>query len=148
VSNGLRTLLKKFLLFVSSVFIVAMGQPAHLPFLGPLAAIFGFALIFRFLFDVHNVKKRFYWGTAWFFLVQLFQLYWSTSHPYAYIYPVWVICSAMFGAQFGLMAIFLTRQRIQSLVGIVFFPAFWVLMEWLRLFLFSGISWGRFSFFS
>ncbi len=118
-----------------------MGQPAHLPFLGLLAAMFGFALIFRFLFDIHNVKKRFYWGTAWFFLVQLFQLYWSTSHPYAYIYPVWVICSAIFGAQFGLMAIFLTRQRIQSLAGIVFFPAFWVIMEWLRLFLFSGISW-------
>ncbi len=120
---------------------MALGQPAHIPIFGPLAAVFGFALIFLFLFDIHSAKKRFYWGWLWFSLVQLFQLSWSTTHPYAYIYPLWITLSAMFGAQFGLMAIFLTRQRLQSVTGLLFFPAFWVVMEWMRLFLFSGISW-------
>lgn len=134
-------MLKKLILFVSSFIIVSLGQPAHVPWFGPLAAVFGFALIFWFLIDIPTPKKRFYWGWAWCTLVQLFQLSWSITHPYAYIYPLWLGLSALFGAQFGVMAIYLTRERLQTVFGVFFFPAFWVLMEWARLFLLSGFSW-------
>lgn len=44
------------------------------------------------------------------------------------------------GIQFGCLGIFITRERIKSLPSVLALAGFYTLMEWSRLFLFSGFS--------
>ncbi|MEM1282087.1 MAG: apolipoprotein N-acyltransferase [Chlamydiota bacterium] len=133
--------LKKIILSLLSFVIIAFGQPALLWWMGPIAASIGFALFWLTTFDVNDSAVRFFRGLFWFFSVQLVQLYWFVSHPYAYIYPVYLGLCLMMGIQFGLLTSFVTREKLTALKGIVAVAAFWVVMEWSRLFILSGFSW-------
>ncbi len=132
---------KKITLSILSFVIVAFGQPALLWWLGPLAATIGFALFWGTVIDVEDPKIRFFRGAIWFFCVQLVQLYWFISHPYAYIYPVYLIICMVMGLQFGLVTSFVTKENLSSVKGVLGVTALWVIMEWVRLFVLSGFSW-------
>lgn len=124
---------------VISFLIVAFGQPAWISWLGSLAAILGYALFFRVLMDIPTAKKRFWLATAWYACVQAIQLSWLLSHPFIYIYFVFPIFTFLLGLQFGLLSFLLpthnpTFTRVLSVSGV------WVLLEWVRLFVFSGYS--------
>ena len=134
---------KKSALFIISFIMVAFGQPAYSGFLGVLSAIFGFAIFFKFLIEQPTKKKRFIWGTVWFTLIQIVNLFWLTSHPFLYIYAVLAIISTLFGLQFGLLALFVTQENVKKISKILALSAFWVLLEWSRLFIFSGHSWNQ-----
>jgi apolipoprotein N-acyltransferase len=73
--------------------------------------------------------------------VQLIQLSWSLTHPYLYIYPIWLTMSGLFGAQFGLLTALMTKERVMKWSGPLFFASLWTLFEWSHLFILSGISW-------
>lgn len=121
-------------LSLTSLFIVAFGQPARSPLLGIFAACIGYALFWRVLLCYENSKKRFFLSAYWFTAVQLIQLSWMISHPFYYILGPYFIFAALQGVQFGLIGLFITPQNISRIVKILSIAAFWVLMEWSRLF--------------
>lgn len=129
------------LLTAGSFIIVAFGQPAWSFICSFFAGIFAFALFWRVLLDYSDPKKRFILGTAWFLSVQMVQLSWFISHPYWYIYTIYLLLSFMIGAQFGILSLFITPQHISRFSHLFAIASFWTLCEWGRLFLLSGYSW-------
>lgn len=139
--------LAQVLLAALSFLLVAFGQPAWSPLAGLVAAACGYALIWRVVIAHPSRKGRFWIGTAWYCAVQLFQLYWFTSHPYAYIYSVYLFLGITTGIEFGILSRFITPELFSSkkllpgMVRLLPLPALWVLFEWSRLFALSGFSW-------
>ena len=131
----------KFSLYVLSFIIVAFGQPAWSWSLGLLAAVCGYAIFWLALLNESFYKRRFWIATLWFMGVQLVQLSWLNTHPYSYIYAVYFLFSFLMGVQFGVLGLFITRQKCQYISNLLGIAALWTLMEWSRLFVFSGFSW-------
>ena len=131
-------LLSRFLL---SLLIVSFGQPLWSSWLSILAALCGYALFWSGIVQQTNGSRRFWIATLWFTLVQLVQLFWLTSHPYAYIYAVYLTLAFGMGLQFGLLTLCLTPQRLQSFSFILAMAGLWSLFEWMRLFLLAGFTW-------
>ncbi len=129
-----------FLKILLSFIIVAFGLPSFSSILSVFSTIFGFALFFSVLLEVPSAKKRFWYATIWFACVQAVQLYWLVSHPYSYIYGLYLVLSLGVGLQFGLLAIFITRERMQQWPTVFGVAGLYTLFEWLRLFVFSGYS--------
>ncbi len=77
---------------------------------------------------------------GWYAAVQIVQLSWFISHPYAYIYVVLVLLAWILGAQCGLVALWITPKTFKSRISLSALAALWVLLEWSRLFIFSGLS--------
>ncbi len=138
--------LKEFckpVIFLLSLALVALGQPARIGWLGAMAALFGFALFFAGIPPSLSKKRRFSWGTFWFTVVQLIQLSWMTSIEFQgyYILLVYFLLSLGMGFQFGLLTIALPPAGRISLVHILSCAALWTLLEWIRLFFICGFSW-------
>lgn len=128
------------LLLFLSFLIVAFGQPAWVPYLGILSAVAGFSLFFRVLLGIPEAYKRFWVGTVWFACVQMIQLSWLLTHPFSYIYGLFLFLTFGVGAQMGLFALLLTKARIHHWAGIISLASLWTLLEWTRLFFLSGFS--------
>jgi len=133
------SLIKYIFLFVISLLIVSFGQPAWNGWIAPIAATIGYALFWKILLNVHVVKQRFFLGTIWFTIVQLIQLSWFIAHPFSYIYAVYVILSLLIGVQFGLLCIWVTSETLRQYKAMLALAASWVLLEWSRLLVFSGL---------
>lgn len=132
---------KQIILCLVSWLIVAFGQPAWNVYFGIFASAIGYALFWRVLLCYPSKKERFYLATSWFTLVQLVQLSWFISHPYYYIFSVYFIVSLLMGIQFGLLGIFIDLNHLRRFVSLLAIAGLWVLFEWSRLFLLSGLSW-------
>lgn len=130
--------LKRSLFFFLSLIIVSFGQPAFISYFGIFSSLFGFSLFFNLLLSLNTKKEKFKIGFFWFFLVQLVQLSWFISHPYSYIYLVYIIIAAIMAFQFGLTSLLITQERILSISAIFGIASFWTIMEWIRLFILSG----------
>lgn len=133
--------MKNIFFIVLSFIIVAFGQPAWQPYFGLVAAAIGYALFWRILLDIESNKSRFWLATAWFMGIQMIQLSWFISHPYLYIYILWVLLSFLFSLPFGGIALLMQRDKVTKLKTILLVPALWVLFEWSKLFILSGFSW-------
>lgn len=131
----------KIALFIASLIIVALGQPATYGWLGLFAAGLGYAGIWRVMLSVRTTAQRFWTATIWYTLVQMIQLNWAISHPYLYIYMVWFTSSFVMGLQFGIISLLISPNRLFQLRYNFAVAAGWTLMEWLRLFILSGSSW-------
>lgn len=121
--------------------LVAFGQPAWCWWLGLLASVGGYALLWHVLLDIESGKKRFWTATAWFTAVQAVQLSWLLAHPFYYIYAVHLLLSLVIGLQFGVMGYCITRERIRNVFAIVGLAGLWTLLEWTRIFWVSGFPW-------
>jgi apolipoprotein N-acyltransferase len=139
--------LNQWILGLASFFLVAFGQPAWFPINGLVSAAVGFALFWRLLLAYPLAKHRFYLGAIWFCAIQLVQLSWFISHPYWYIYSVYLFLAILQGLQFGIIAIlirpelFAQKKLMHSALGLLAIAALWTLFEWSRLFPLSGSSW-------
>lgn len=120
--------------------LCAFGQPLWSPWAAMAAGAGAYALFFSVALALPP-SKRFLLGTAWFSAVQLVQLAWMVSHPFLYIYAVYLLLSLALGCQWGFLTMLLTEVRILKWRGVLFLAALWTLMEWSRLFLLSGFSW-------
>ncbi|MBT3394019.1 MAG: apolipoprotein N-acyltransferase [Waddliaceae bacterium] len=132
--------MRKASIVVISFVVVAFGQPAWVPWLGLVAAVCGYALLWRSLSSVGSKKRRFFVASSWFCCVQLIQLSWMTSIEYVGggLIVAYLLLSIMMGLQFGVVSFFVEIDKKVRTFLIV--PALWVLMEWMRLFLFSGFT--------
>lgn len=118
----------KLVNFIVSFLIVALGQSAWVPWLGPVAAACGYALLWR-------STTRFWPTTLWFTAVQLVQISWLATldyMPFAMVF-VYLALAFLLGLQFGWVSR-LTHRPLALAGG-------WVLLEWSRLFLFAGFPW-------
>lgn len=131
----------KVFLGVLSLCIVAFGQPAWSTWMSVVASAVGFALFWISIESIQRYKTRFWVGTAWFMCVQLIQLSWALSHPYSYIYPLWLTVSFIFGAQFGFVNGWLKSDRVKKISWCLLASSLWTILEWMRLFILSGLSW-------
>lgn len=132
--------LSSLFLIVLSFVLVAFGQPAWWPELGIISSCAGFALFWRVIIAVPLAKKRFFYSFIWFALVQCLQFSWFLTHPYSYIYIVYLFFSCMIGLQFGLISIFIQPQRIRRGIDCLGIAGLFTLFEWSRLFFLSGFS--------
>lgn len=135
------TRIQQNVLILASFLIVAFGQPAWIWWCGLIAAAVGYAIFWRVLLCYPSWKTRFFMSAGWFTAVQLVQLSWFLSHPYYYIYSVYILLSVLLGIQFGIIGVFITPKRMVRLSSIIAISALWTLFEWGRLFFFSGFSW-------
>lgn len=120
--------------------LCGFGQPAYSKTLSILAGMGGYACIFYAIQSIPRRKSRFILGFLWFAAVQAVQFFWFLSHPFLYIYAVYVFIITVYALQFGLLCALITKERLKNRVFVIAIPAFWVLMEWSRLFIFSGVS--------
>jgi len=130
-----------WLLSIASFVLVAFGQPAWIPSFGLIASACGFALFWRVLLSEHSGVKRFWTGTFWFFGVQLVQLSWFISHPFLYIYSVYILAAFILGLQFGVLGFFIKPALLRNFVQPLGLSGLWTMLEWSRLFFLSGFSW-------
>lgn len=131
---------QRWLYAILAWILVAFGQPAWVPALGLIAACVGYALFWRVLLAIASPLKRFRYAFIWAFAVQLIQSSWFISHPFLYIYAVYLLVATIFGLQFGLLGLFINLRMISSLWRIIAIASLWTAFEWSRLFLLSGYS--------
>lgn len=132
----------KLLLFFLSLAIVALGQPANFPYLGPITAICGFALFWRILLDFPAAKRRFLLGTVWYTSIILIQFSWMLTHPFKYIYFLYpLLALLLYGLQWGLICLYITPKHVTRPLFPLFIAAFWTCLELSRLFVLTGTSW-------
>jgi apolipoprotein N-acyltransferase len=125
-------------LTILSFCLVAFGQPAYLPGIGIVASLVGFALFFRVLLGLPHARKRFFCAFFWFAAVQGLQLSWLLTHPYSYIYGLYFFLLAWLGAQFGIIGLFITQERLKSARSLLAIAGLFTILEWSRLFVLSG----------
>lgn len=132
--------IKRYALIFLSWILVAFGQPAWFGFLGPLAASIAFALFWKETASFESSKKRFIYGFFFFFFVQAVQFSWFLSHPYYYIYFVYLALLTLYGIQFGFLTLLVKKKWVENIGYVFFLSGLWVWMEWSRLFWLSGVS--------
>jgi apolipoprotein N-acyltransferase len=134
------------ILFLVSLGVVALGQPALFPLLAPIAAVCGYALIWRVLLAVPTRAQRFWVATLWYSGVQGIQLFWLTSLTDEYrgglILAGYGILTVWLGVQFGLLSLFLPGKKEDklSIPLILAITSCWTLIEWSRLYILCGFS--------
>lgn len=133
--------LVRYSLIIISLLLVGFGQPVWPWIIGLVASCVGFALFFRVLLDFPRGKDRFWLAAGWFGGVQLIQLFWMVSHPFSYIYAVYLIFAVLTGLQFGVMGLLVRPRLFERWIAMLGFAGLWALMEWSRLFFLSGYSW-------
>lgn len=111
------------------------------PLLALLSATLGYALFWWVMIQLSNSRSRFFLATGWYTAVQLVQLSWLISHPFLYIYAVYFFFAGAKGLQFGVVSLFLTKERAQKIHSLFAIAGAWTIMEWLRLFFMAGYSW-------
>jgi len=130
----------QLLLCMLSLCIVGFGQPLWGNWISLAAACFGYALFWRVLISVPRTWDRFWMGFAWFALVQMIQVYWMASHPFFYIYIVIIFLGFVGGIQFGIISCLISPSRCLQIPQLFAIAGLWVLLEWSRLFILSGLS--------
>lgn len=131
----------RYWLIPLSFIIVALGQPAWCWWCGLIASVAGYALFWTGMLALPTTKQRFFLSFCWASAVQLVHASWFISHPYWYIYPVWIAIAAFCGLQFALLSLLFNKEKIKSLPHLFLIAAFWTLLEWTRLHIVSGYSW-------
>ena len=127
---------------ILSLFLVSFGQSSWIPFLGIFAGSIGYACFWQaILLRFSTTRDRFWASFCWFVIVQAIQLSWLTSTKYMGlpILIVYMCLIALIGLQFGCLVFFLRRPL--SLLGCLAMSGCWVILEWMRIFFFTGFTW-------
>jgi len=127
---------------LGSFALVSLGQSAWIPGFGIFAAAFGYTLFWRAMLRLPDKRDQFWLSLGWFAAVQAVQLSWMTATQYMgpLILIIYLLLLLAIGAQFGFLTLFFSQKGI-SFLGCLAGAGCWVLMEWTRLFLFSGFTW-------
>lgn len=132
-----------FLQALLTFIVVAFGQPSFGPWLGPIAALAGYAFFWRAIRIYPFKLQRFWRGALWYGAVTVVQLSWMTSIEFQgiYILFVWIALSIWMGIQFGLLTLLIPYNRKLTFPRILAIAASWTFLEWSRYFVLCGYSW-------
>ncbi len=132
-----------FLLFFISFFIVAGAQPDWSPLLCILASSLGYALFWYAIKKIESEKKRFWLSLFWFATIQAIQLNWLLADRYMgpLIYPFSILLFSVLGLQFAALSYFVLSTKTYTIHSLLGLSGGWFLLEWSRLYFFSGFSW-------
>lgn len=127
-------------LFVASWLIVAFGQSSWVPILGPLAALFGYALFWK---AALLSKRPFLFSFVWFAGVQTVQISWMSETTFMgpLIWVVYLGLSAAIGLQFTCLTWLIGKAKPLTLSACLALAGVWVLLEWIRVFPCTGFLW-------
>lgn len=133
-------------LWVASVVFVSLGQSAHVAPFSVIAAMLGYACFWSVLFRLtHRLKERFWVAVIWFAVIQAVQLSWLVSSEYMgpLIWVVYVCLIGVLGIQFGFLILLFPRKSLRDLsfLQCLAISGCWVLLEWMRLWFFTGFTW-------
>ncbi|MBB64889.1 MAG: apolipoprotein N-acyltransferase [Waddliaceae bacterium] len=135
---------KMSIIYLFSWLIAAFGQAAWVPFLGPFAASMGFALFWYACRDLAQRKQLIIHSTVWYATIHLVHLSWMTAINYAgpLILIAYFGLALLAGIQFACLTWWFLREERLSVTRLLCGCAFWVWMEWSRLWIFCGHPWG------
>jgi len=122
---------KRTLRLLFSFILVTFGQAAYSHTIAQVASVIGFTFLFYEL-TKHSPKRRFLFGTLFFFLVQCVELFWFTYHPVVAARSTFLLLAGLMGLQFGLLSLLITKKIITSRFTFLLIPAVWTLLEWSR----------------
>lgn len=110
---------KKVYLALLGFLLLVGGRPSFFPWLAPLAAIGGYCSLWLCIKEEPTNKRRFIVGWMSFFLTFLVSTSWLLSHPYSYIFAVWVLLSGLFSFPFALLSTACLKRPLTlfSIVG-------------------------------
>ncbi|MCB1180649.1 MAG: apolipoprotein N-acyltransferase [Chlamydiia bacterium] len=134
---------KFFVFFLSSLLLIALSQPDWSPMLCIVSAGIGFALFWKALVMIKSKKGKFWTATLFFALIEIIQLSWCLSDRYVGK-PIYVALGAVslwLGIEFGLVSLLIPPNKKLSVLRAFVISSLWVLMEWSRLFVLSGVPW-------
>ena len=130
----------QFVLFFLSLFIVSLGDPSRVAFLGILSSFCGFALFWFSIASIENKKKQFTLSMFWCALVQLVQLSWfgtTTYHGMMIFFPYLFFVFAI-ALQFALFSMLVLSKKKLDFFHILSMSSIWVLLEYSRLYFLCG----------
>lgn len=107
----------------------------------PLFYIGGFACSFYLLSFLKSLRLRVFFSFLFFFLLSLYQLSWlscSTYHGKS-IWMIWIFISVIYAAQYSFLILFVFYDSFLSVLRSYQLSCFWVIGEYIRLKMFSGI---------
>ncbi len=113
-----------------------------------------FALVpMTILIKNSSLKNSFYIGFLTGFVHYITLIYWLPSTlgtygklPFFFSIPLLILLSAYLAAYMGIFAAVLGWLRPSPVISIIFFPALWVLLEYIRSFFFTGFPWELFGY--
>jgi len=122
---------------------MAFGQNARAAGLGFIAYLMGTALFWGSQLESSCLKKIFKNSFFWFLFVQMIQLSWMATTAYhgIFILLVYGVLCALMAIQFALVTLFLLSRKTISWMHGLIATSFWILLEYSRLFWFSGFTW-------
>lgn len=129
-----------------SLFLVGFGQSSWIPSLAIAAATLGYACFWHAMLENFTRFRDMFWlSVGWFVAVQAIQLSWFTSTEYMgpLILIVYSCLIFLIGLQFGCLAFFfkpMEKTKI-SLLNCFAMSGCWVILEWMRIFFFTGFTW-------
>lgn len=127
---------QQMFLFVLSGLIIAL---ANFSILGLITASVGFAIFWRVLLSISKPQMRFLVGFVWYLCIGLVQFTWFLSHPYGYIYGVWLFCAFLVAIPSAVISLFITPSVFKNISSLLALSGLWTLLEWSRLFVLSGL---------
>ncbi len=131
----------RFALQSISLLCVALGQPAFLPWLGPVASTIGFAMHWKSL-DGLPLKMIGKISFLWFFCVQLVQISWMANLEYQglYIIVLYLCLSAGLAWQFSFITKIAHKAPRFHWAFMMSIASLWTLLEWGRLHILCGFA--------
>ena len=120
-----RTFDQKVLFGIGAIILLGFGRASAVWWLSPFAAVAG---LFCFFMACGTAKFLYSW--ALFGIVLLIQSSWLLSHPYAYIWGVWIALSLLLSLPYALLAQWTARCREKNLLSAAGWAAAFSLLEW------------------
>ena len=125
-------------LMLVSFALVAFGQPAWINAFGILASSVGYGLFLFALSRQKLIKQQLILAASWYTSVQVVQLSWFISHPFAYAYIVLLLLAWLMASQWAFFSYLTLKTNLNHFLAPTALAGVWTLFEWSRLFFFSG----------
>lgn len=132
----------KAALYLLSLFCVMLARPYTSKTLCAITYFFAFALFFFSICSISKIYKRFWLATLYFLFIQLFQIRWlaSTYYQGVGIVFVYLVVSLLIAFSFAVLVTLIPSGRSLRLYEILGLCSFWALLEYSRVFFFSGFT--------
>lgn len=122
---------QKNLLFICSIILLGVGRASACALLAPIAGLIGYACAYTVLAKTALGSRRFWVGWALFTTTILIQSSWFVSHPYSYIFGVWILLSLLFALPYTLLSLAVVSvPKKNPLLSSISLGASFALLEW------------------